>query len=605
METLQSIIFIEFDVNTKKITFLRNDNVIDYDSNITNIYVRVKYKNLNGNTVYLTPSELKDYKFSLYTIKPLTTNVNLIRGKITDELKENVYGGIVKFEIPGTCTNRLGIVKCEIHINQGNKIIASSTFILDVKQSLATAFDDELLGDKDFPVLRQLILEIQKASSIDDVNITKITTYSSDRIEDIKDNLSFEIKNKTENIKNNLSSQIKEKVTKGEGGVITTAMLSQEVREAMTGGSVAVVGIDSVLEPNIVDREVTPRKTNFVKQINLFDKDKSIKNKVLTYPSGTLESSETFNTSDFIEVTPSGKYTLNIANYDTVFIYDSNKVLIEKMTLDGWGIKTNTITMPENAKYIRLCYLNEYEDKIMLVEGEKMPNEYCSYDDMILKDIKQNIFKENPANKNLEGTYLFFGDSICYGAGSPGGYARKIAENNPKMTYINHGISGATVAKRTTRSDSVLEQVENSNDNPDYIILEGGVNDAWVSDVVLGTYDVNSYETNNLDVNTYSGALETLFNNVQNKWHNVPIFFIIPHNMDVVNTKAYMDRAVELCQKWSIILIDLRKLSGLNVYNDYAKTTYTNNGDGVHPNELGYVKYYIKPIANILSQYKY
>lgn len=162
METLQSTIFIEFDVNTKKITFLREDNIIDYDSNITNIYVKVKYKNLSGNTVYLTPSELEDYKFSLYTIKPATNNVNVITGKITDELKENVYGGVVKFEIPSVCTNRLGIVKCEIHINQGNKIIGSSIFVLDVKQSLVTAFNDELLDDEDFPVLQQLIQDIKK-----------------------------------------------------------------------------------------------------------------------------------------------------------------------------------------------------------------------------------------------------------------------------------------------------------------------------------------------------------------------------------------------------------------------------------------------------------
>ena len=168
MSVLQGIIFIEFDVNTKKITFLRGDSIIDYDSYATSVYARVKYKNLSGNTVYLTPSELKDYKFSLYTIKPTTNNVNVITGEITDELKENVYGGIVKFEIPRVCTNRLGIVKCEIHINKGNKLIGSSTFVLDVKQSLVTAFDDELLGDEDFPILKQLILEIQKASNIDD-----------------------------------------------------------------------------------------------------------------------------------------------------------------------------------------------------------------------------------------------------------------------------------------------------------------------------------------------------------------------------------------------------------------------------------------------------
>ena len=49
MSVLQGIIFIEFDVNTKKITFLRKDNIIDYDSDATSIYVRVKYKDLSNN----------------------------------------------------------------------------------------------------------------------------------------------------------------------------------------------------------------------------------------------------------------------------------------------------------------------------------------------------------------------------------------------------------------------------------------------------------------------------------------------------------------------------------------------------------------------------
>ena len=209
METLQSTIFIEFDVNTKKITFLRNDNVIDYDSDVTSIYARVKYKNLSGNTVYLTPSELKDYKFSLYTIKPMTNNINKITGRITDELKENVYGGVVKFEIPRVCTNRLGIVKCEIHINQGNKKIGSDTFVLDVKQSLVTEFDDVLLEDEDFPVLKQLILEIQNANNINDSAASATTTYSSSKIESIKTSLNSQITNiktRTDNIINDTSA---------------------------------------------------------------------------------------------------------------------------------------------------------------------------------------------------------------------------------------------------------------------------------------------------------------------------------------------------------------------------------------------------------------
>ena len=209
MSTLQSTIFIEFNVNTKKITFLRKDNIIDYDSDATSIYLRVKYKDLSNNTVYLTPSELEEYDFSLYTIKPTTKNVNMITGVVTDELKENVNGGAVKFEIPRACTNRLGIVKCEIHINQGNKKIGSDTFVLDVKQSLVTEFDDVLLEDEDFPVLRQLILEVQKDGNINDSAASATTTYSSSKIESIKTSLNSQITNiktRTDNIINDTSA---------------------------------------------------------------------------------------------------------------------------------------------------------------------------------------------------------------------------------------------------------------------------------------------------------------------------------------------------------------------------------------------------------------
>ena len=200
MSTLQSTIFIEFDVNTKRVSFLRKDNVVDYDSDATSIYVRVKYKDLSNNTIYLTPSELEEYDFSLYTIKPKINDVNIITGVVTDELKQNVNGGIIKFEIPRACTNRLGIVKCEIHIDKGNKKIGSDTFVLDVKQSLVTSFDDELLEDEDFPVLKQLIFEVQKASNINDNEPSTSSTYSSDKVESIKLKLNAQIENNTNKI---------------------------------------------------------------------------------------------------------------------------------------------------------------------------------------------------------------------------------------------------------------------------------------------------------------------------------------------------------------------------------------------------------------------
>lgn len=185
MSVLQGVVFITFDINTKETEFIRNDNITDYDTNVTNIYVQSKYKKSDGETVYLSPSEIANYNFSLYTMKPLTNNVSEITGEVTNELIEQVRGGVIKFVIPKACTNRSGIVKCELHINKEKEKIASTRFILDVQQSLVTKFNEDLLGDEDFPVLQQLILEIQKDSNINDSAASSVTTYSSNKIENI------------------------------------------------------------------------------------------------------------------------------------------------------------------------------------------------------------------------------------------------------------------------------------------------------------------------------------------------------------------------------------------------------------------------------------
>lgn len=63
--------------------------------------------------------------------------------------------------------------------------------------------------------------------------------------------------NALENKMVNLSSG---KVDKGGAGQVTLAMLAQDAREAMTGGSVPVVGTNAVNTVNLVDKSVTSKK---------------------------------------------------------------------------------------------------------------------------------------------------------------------------------------------------------------------------------------------------------------------------------------------------------------------------------------------------------
>ena len=59
------------------------------------------------------------------------------------------------------------------------------------------------------------------------------------------------------------TAQLAQKITKDRGEV-SSSDLSQEVKEAMTGGSVAVVGKNAILTENIVDGQVTHEKTDFI-----------------------------------------------------------------------------------------------------------------------------------------------------------------------------------------------------------------------------------------------------------------------------------------------------------------------------------------------------
>ena len=94
----------------------------------------------------------------------------------------------------------------------------------------------------------------------------------------------------------------------------------------------------------------------------------------------------------------------------------------------------------------------------------------------------------------LAGKTLYVaGDSIAYGKGSAGGYGKCIADRYG-MQLINEAVDGATLATlvpdnvnggyRTSIGMTVKSSTE--LEKADYILLEGGVNDAW-NNAKLGT----------------------------------------------------------------------------------------------------------------------
>src|SRR5690606_35877098 len=122
----------------------------------------------------------------------------------------------------------------------------------------------------------------------------------------------------------------------------------QDVKEAMTGGSVAVVGKNAILRENIVEKQVTHDKTDFISTgKNLFNKEKVTLDVTLTTTTGQLTPSVGFAVSDFISVKENQTYTKTSAT--RVAFYDVNYQYID-------SIASASFTTPVGTKFVRFAF---------------------------------------------------------------------------------------------------------------------------------------------------------------------------------------------------------------------------------------------------------
>ena len=337
---------------------------------------------------------------------------------------------------------------------------------------------------------------------------------------------------------------------------------------------------------------------------NIFDKSKA-KIGYMLNSSGAESANQSAFVSDYINI--KGYETLSTnASWNSAF-YNSNKEFIQLIT----SPHSSTISVPETAYYIRIVGGVNKIDEVMLTPGNTLPSSYVDFnnysinitDTKFINDIINKTYKKiNNYNNVLIGkSALYFGDSICYGEGYRGGYAKLISENN-NMTYINKGVSGSTITRREGVS-CILDSVLNSTDTGDYIILEGGTNDA-------GGFqefgEITTGYTAALNETTFCGAVESLLKNSLIKWHDKKICFILTTNTyRRPNQKHYFDTIKQICEKWSVPYLDLFTKGRLNTNIEIMKNSYTSDWqgtpDGLHPNEQGYKLFYVDQITEFLK----
>ena len=200
---------------------------------------------------------------------------------------------------------------------------------------------------------------------------------------------------------------------------------------------------------------------------------------------------------------------------------------------------------------------------------------------------------------NLNGKkVLFLGDSITEGVGvsAPDKKYTEVFKSISGADVYNYGIGGTRIARQKTPSKEAkfdlcfLDRVEKMEADADVVVVFGGTNDFGHGDAQFGTFDSR-------DEFTYYGALHSLAVRLINRYPNAIKVFMTPlhrTNEDgLINEiglerrklKDYVEAMREVCEYYSLPVLDLFKNSGLQPAVDIIKSTYM--PDGLHPCDKG------------------
>ena len=282
-------------------------------------------------------------------------------------------------------------------------------FLAEFYNRTESIIDKNIIQDDLIKELRELYIEFNEKGIDENIVREKVNYFleNSVKIKDILAKLVIntnKIEENTEKLNintnniENITSQLNNKVNKDEGGIITTAMLSQEVKESITGGSVAVVGKNAVLEENIVDNQVTVEKLDKTYSFgvvgkNKFDYKKAIHGRYLNTTNGTLSINDSYYTSDFIKLNKITTIYLNGFSPNQICFYDVNK------TFTWSTINKLEITSNEGDFYFRFSTnTNELTNK--LVEFDVKTGIFEEYKHVITEDFLSSELKSklNPTN---------------------------------------------------------------------------------------------------------------------------------------------------------------------------------------------------------------
>lgn len=238
-----------------------------------------------------------------------------------------------------------------------------------------------------------------------------------------------------------------------------------------------------------------------------------------------------------------------------------------------------------------------------------------SVNDVTKFDKKEPVISNSAANVNdmasdiLTGKTLYVaGDSIAYGTDSEGGFGKAVARKYG-MTFINEAADGATLASNiadnvnggTRACICTIVTSSDALEKADYILLEGGINDAW-NKAAVGTL-TDGFDAV-YDEMTMTGALEKTLEYLAKNHSEKRVAYVFPHGGLFAESdnwyKTYKPAILAVLQKWDVPYVDIEESAPPMGPYGSSRLGDKYTSDGIHPNAAGYEQLYMEPIAALL-----
>lgn len=441
----------------------------------------------------------------------------------------------------------------------------------------------------------------------------QVAKYLLEKISDgtigelINETLLKDINDKVDNFKVEVNEQFDNKANKNE--VFTMANMGQDIKEAMTGGSVAVVDINTVTDSNVIEGSVGIEclKGNYTEKTYNEIKIKGIKysgnDLTVSSKDDYIKINGTTTTGGNIKIyfdnpsVKSGNYYIKLDDNlctDTLaykVAYSDGSFTTEAYITNSnvFGLTLEEKTILYLDIYVSAGKTINYNGYIFMVSYDNASKPYVRkyISKLLTTDIVNEVINPFKGKK-----WVTIGDSITYGyyevsSGVGGRYEwqEKVA-NYFEMKFVNLGISGSTTA------GFMRDEVKNNiPSDADIITVMGGTNDYGQN------VNINDVKDNEFSGGTYPGAIRDLIRYLTTNFPNAKILFcncvgggassdgitLYEKNEQGKTYYDYAKKCIETTNEMNIPCIDLFSECGINLYNRNKFIS-----DTVHPKIPGY-----------------